>query len=316
MVDAWAVAAVTVSLLVFALMLLYGYNALAEKLYPQLAARFEVKHLRFIPVIADEGTVTDIGVSLSAAMLPLWLYARRRVSALEALEDQMSEFLAIYASIAASSRTTEEALRRAAELMGEPLRGYVERMARAYRVTGDLEAAYRVAFARAPRRVRLLARSIVSTARSGGNPARVLAVTAAYSRELRRLTKLTKSRLGEYSFVVSLASLTYAVSAGVVLYLVKTMAGARLPGLGTANIDTGVLMGMYYYALLMIVVASAVVIARVIHGHAILAPKYIALLLLASTAAFLAAPLLLHAPHMPGSGGTTAPALLATIASR
>lgn len=303
MPSPWAVAAAAAALALFLLTCLYGYNAAAERLYPRLAAHYTVKHLRFIPVVGDEGTILCISVSLSAAMAPLWLYARRRVRLSEALEDQVSEFLAVYASIAASSRTTGEALRRAAGMLGEPLRSYIDRMARAYAVTGDLEAAYRLALGRAPRRVRLLARAVVSTARSGGNPSRVLAVAAAYSRELRRLSKLTRSRLGEYSFVVSLASLTYAVSAGVVLYLVRTMAGASLPGLGTANIDVAVLMGMYYYALLMIVVASALVISRVIYGHTALAPKYVALLLLVSTVAFLAAPLLLKTPHIRGATG-------------
>jgi len=299
-VDTWGIAAALAALLLFTATLLYGYNLAAAWLSPQLVARFEVKHLRFIPVIADEGTVADISVSTAVAMLPLWLYARRRISWIEALEDQVSEFLAMYASTAASSRTTEEALRRAAELLEPPLRSYVDMMARVYRLTGDLEAAYRAAFRRAPRRVRLLVYNIVSAARGGGDPGRVLAAAAAYSREMRRLAKLTRSRLGEYSLVVSLASLTYAVAAGVVLYLVKAATVARLPGLAATGIDTGVLMGMYYYALTIIVAASAVVIARVIHGHTLLAPKYIALLLPASTAAFLAAPLLLQAPHIPG----------------
>ena len=302
MVDPWGVAAAVLSVLLFVAVAFYAYNAVAERLYPGLAARHVVKWLRFIPVIADEGTIAEVSAAISAAMLPLWLYARKRVRLSEEMEDQVSEFLAVYASIAASSRTTGEALERAARLLGKPLGDHVDRMARMYRVTGDIEAAYHAGFAKTPRRVRLLARSIVAAARSGGNPSRVLAAAAAYSRELRRLAKLTRSRLGEYSFVVSLASLTYAVSASVVIYLVRTMSGASLPGLGTAHIDIGVLMGMYYYALIMIVLASALVIARVIHGYTILAPKYIAILLSLSTAAFLAAPLLLkNPPHIPGT---------------
>ena len=283
-------AAASLALLVLTL---HFYNAVISHFSPSLVAEWRIKHLRFIPVIADEGSILAISLSIAGAMLPLHLYARRRVKLQEALEEQLAVFLAVYASIAASSRSTAEALARASQLLGPPLGTHMEYMARLYSVTGDIRRAHAEATRSTTRRVRLLTRSIVAAARSGGNPARVLAAAAAYSREMRRLIKLIRSRLGEYSFVVSLASITYAVSAGVVVYLVKTMMGASLPGLSTTGIDVGVLLGMYYYALLMITVASAVVIARVIHGYTSLAPKYIALLILIGTVSYLAAPLML-----------------------
>ena len=299
---AWLISSAAASVLLFAAVLLYLYNAAMGNLYPALVARWRVERLGFVPVIADKGSIAAISTAIVAAMLPLHFYARRRVRRWEALEEQLSEFLAVYASIAASSRSTAEALLRAAQLLGPPLGRHMEHMARLYMATGDLPWAHREATRRTTRRVRLLTRSIVAAARSGGNPARVLAAAAAYSREMRRLVRLIRSRLGEYTFVVSLASLTYAVSAGVVVYLVQTMAGARLPGLGTASINVGILLGMYYYALLMIVAASSLVIARVIHGYTSLAPKYMALLTAVSTAAYLAAPLLLTSTRLPGAG--------------
>ncbi len=306
MVDAWAAAAVAASLFLFLVVLLYGYNAVMSRLYPPLVAQHRVEMLRFIPVVADKGTLVEISAALVAAMIPLHLYTRRLVRRSEKLEDQMADFLAVYASIAASSRSTADALLRAARLLGPPLSLYIEKMARVYMVTGNLDLAYREAFGDAPRRVRLLARSIVTVTRSGGNPARVLSVTAAYSRELRRLSKMIRNRLGEYGFVVALASITFAVSAGVVLYLVATMAGAKLPGLGSAKIQPGLLAGLYYYSLLMITAASSIVIARVIHGYTALAPKYFAILLAISTAAFIAAPLLLAGQKIASAAKITA----------
>ena len=293
-----AALAVAVSLAVF-ISWIRLYNLVAARLAPSLVALHRFKLFALVPVPTDQGTIVEASTAIILAMIPFHLiYARPTVNLRERLEEQVAEFLAVYASIAASSRSTYEALARAADMIGPPLGVYLERMARLYRSTGSLHQAYQEAFQGLPRRVRVLVRSIVTAARAGGNPSLVLAATAAHAREMRRLARMTRGRLSEYSFVVALASITFAVAAGVVLGLLEQMRGAQLPG-ATVAVDTGLVMGLYYYSMLMIIVASAVVMARVIQGHTLLAPKYVALLMLISLTALLVSPQLITA-----GGGT------------
>ncbi|BES80948.1 type II secretion system F family protein [Pyrodictium abyssi] len=269
-----------------------GYPLLAPKLATVLGIdwitpRYRVQLFHFIPVVTDKGTMILIAGVLAAASLPVYLYARRFVRVMDIFDEQLAELLSTYAGLTASSGSTAEALLRAAKMIKPPLGTYVERMAHIYRATGDLEKAFEEAFKRAPPRVRLLARSIVAASLSGGMVHEVLSSAAVYSRESRRLMKLTQSRLSEYSFVVSLASLTYAVAAGIVQALVAGVAGGGLFG---AAIDPDLLGGLYFYSLLVIVVASAIVIARVVHGYTLMASKYIITLTIASILAYLASP--------------------------
>jgi len=277
-----------------------GYPLLASKLAAVLGIDWITPHYKvqlfyFIPVVIDKGTMILIAGALVAAALPVYLYARRFIKVMEILDEQLAELLSAYAGLSASSGSTAEALLRAARMIKPPLGTYVEHMACIYRVTGDLEEAFEEAFKEAPRRVRLLARSIVTASLSGGPVHEVLASAAVYSRESRRLMKLVQSRLSEYSFVVSLASLTYAVAAGMVQALVAGVAGGGLFG---ATVDPGLLGGLYFYSLIVIVVASAIVIARVVHGHTLIASKYIVILMTASMLAFLASPAIVSQPML------------------
>lgn len=273
-----------------------GYPALAPRLARLLHAewvtpRYSITVFYMVPVVTDKGTMILIAGALAAAALPIYLYARRYVKVMERLDDELAELLSTYAGLIASSRSVAEALLMASKVIKPPLNTYVERMARIYKVTGDLEKAFEEAFRGAPARVRLLARSIVAASKSGGLVHEVLSAAATHTRESRRLGKLTQSRLSEYSFVVSLASLTYAVAAGIVQALVEKVAAGG--GFFSSMVSPGLLGGLYFYSLLVINVASSIVIAKVVHGYTILASKYIMLLTAASMLAFLASPLLI-----------------------
>jgi len=284
---------VAVSLLVFVVWVVYGYNAIVDAVRPELHAFHRFERFWLIPVVADRGTIVEASTGIVLSMLPLHLYARRRVGLHERLEEQAAEFLALYASISASSRSSYEALMRAAEMIGPPLGRSLEQMARLYMVTGSIQEAYEEATLRLPRRVRILLRSIVTVARSGGNPSKIISTAAAHAREMRRLARITRNRLSEYTFVVALASATFAVASGVVLALLETMQNATLPATPKARIEPEIVRGMYYYSLMIIVFASSIVIARIIYGHIELAAKYIAILTFISTLAFLLSPLLI-----------------------
>ncbi|HID40813.1 MAG TPA: hypothetical protein EYP33_01510 [Pyrodictium sp.] len=273
---------------------LLAYPLLAERLATILGVgwlipRYSFKLFYMVPVVTDKGTMIQLAGALVAASLPVYIYARHMARLIDILDEELAELLSTYAGLAASSGSTADALLRAARMLKPPLALYVERMARIYRATGDLDEAFEEAFRRAPRRIRLLARSIVTASKSGGMIHEVLTAAATYSRESRRLMKMTQSRLSEYSFVVSLASLTYAVAAGIVQALVEKTVMSSIPGFGGA-VDTAILAGLYFYSLIVIVLASAIVIARVVHDYVLLASKYIILLIVASMAAYLLSP--------------------------
>ncbi len=273
---------------------LLGYPALAEAVAPSLVPGMRFEVFVFVPVPADRGTIILLSGAVAAALAPLHLYLRRLVRLREELDEQVAEFLNVYAGVAASAGNSFEALRVSAEMMPPPLSRVLERAARLYLLTGSLPEAFNAAARSLPRRARLFARAAVLTARTGGDPARVVGNVAAYARESRRLSLAVRSRLSEYKLVVALASLTYAIAAGVVQGLVEVMSSLRLPSGPVVAVEPGVLLGLHYYSLLVIVAASAAVLSRVIEGTLLLAPKYFTLLLAASLAVFLAAPVLVN----------------------
>ncbi|ABM80083.1 type II secretion system F family protein [Hyperthermus butylicus] len=251
-----------------------------------------VKFVYFVPVIADRGTMIMISGAIVAAMVPVYFYARQRYTELRMFEEQLIEFLLILPGMLAASPSTADALLRTARMLRPPFNSYVERMARIYASTGDLERAFNEAFTAAPSKVRILARSVVTAAKTGGHIHIVLSKVAAYADASRRLVGLAEARLSEYKMIAGLAAVAYALTAGVTVALVAQATAVPLPGM-TTRIDTGVLAGLYFYSLIMIVVASSIVIARVVYGYIALASKYIAMLLPLSLAVYLAAPIII-----------------------
>ena len=296
--DKWAVASCIMALLLFLLWSLYVYNTIIGIIDPGLTAKYEIKRSIFIPVITDLGSIINISTAITISMIPLSIYARKRVKLVESLEEQVTDFLAAFASIISSTRSTYEALTVASELIEEPLASRLKHLAYAYKSTGNLQEAFDRATKNTPRRVRIFLKSIVTAARSGGNPHLVLSATTAHSREIRRLIRITRNRLSEYVFIVMLASITFAVSAGVMLGLLYYMLELKLPGVGGLRVDLGLVRGLYFYSLIMINFASSIVIARIIHGHTILAPKYFVILMLTTLIAFILSPMITGAPLM------------------
>lgn len=269
---------------------LYAYPVIALKSgYPLLIPRYSVIRFRYIPVITDPGTIVEISGAITMMALPVYLYARRRAALVEALEQQVAELLALYASLLASTGSAADALLAASKILSPPMSQLVEKMARIYRSTGDLDLAFREAFKEAPRKIRIYAYNIVAATRSRGMMHRVLGVAASHAQSTRRLLSLVKARLSEYGFIGALASITYAFSAGIVVGLVKKLSVMSLPGFGRA-IDPGLLLGLYYYSLLVIILAAAFIVARIVQGYSLLAAKYIVMLTLLDTFIMLLSP--------------------------
>jgi hypothetical protein len=276
-----------------ALLWLYIYPGLSLRLrVPELAPLHQVIRFRFIPVIRDTGSLVEISGAITFAALPLYLVARRELRRREALEQQVAELLSLYAGLLASTGSAADALLVASRILDPPMSIIVEKMARIYRATGDLEKAFREAFRDTPRRVRIYAYSIVSATKSRGMMHRVLGVASSHAQSTRRLLSLVKSRLSEYGFVTSLASITYAFSAGIVIGLVEKMSTMSMPMFGRP-VDPGILLGLYYYSLLAIIAASAFIVARIVHGYTPMAAKYIALLTLTDTLIMVLSPRIL-----------------------
>ncbi len=252
--------------------------------------RYEISFFYIIPVLVDRGSMAGVALAIVIASIPVYVYIRRIVKIEKALDEQVAELLTIFSGLVDSTGSISEALLRASKIVGEPLGSMLTKLALNYRLTGDLEASFNMVFSNVPRRVRLLAHSIVVASRAGGRLGDVLARVAAYARESSRLSKVIKSRLAEYGFTVALASIVYSVAAGIILGLVGGR-GGELPGL-SAVINVDLLAGLYFYSLLVIVFASSIVIARIIHGYTLLASRYIGPLVLAAMAAFYLSPLL------------------------
>ncbi len=277
MVSLRQLLAITMALLL-PLAWLYLYPVLAVKTgYSVLIPRHSVAWLRSIPVISDPGSMIEVSGAIAMVTLPLYLYARKQLAQREILEQQVAELLSLYAGLLASTGSAADALLAASRILGEPIAILVERMARIYKVTGDLDTAFREAFRNAPRRIRIYAYNIVVATKSRGMMHRVLSVAASHAQSTRRLLGLARARLSEYSFVGALASITYAFSAGIIVGLARKLSAVSLPGLSTA-VNPWLLLGLYYYSLLVIIMASAVMVARIVHGHNLLAAKYIAIL--------------------------------------
>jgi len=269
------------------------YPSLAAKTgYEILVPEHHVMRFRYIPVITDPGTMVEVSGAITMTALPLYLYARRRVAIAEALDQQVAELLALYASLLASTGSAADALLAAARILDPPMSMLVEKMARIYKSTGDLDLAFREAFREAPRKVRIYAYNIVAATRSRGLMHRVLGVAASHAQSTRRLLNLVKARLSEYGFIGALASITYAFSAGIVVGLVKKLSLLSLPGFGRA-VNPGLLLGLYYYTLIVIILAAAFIVARVVQGHSLLATKYIVVLTLPDTLIMLLSPMII-----------------------
>lgn len=293
--DKWAAITITLTIILPLSWILYLYNTLASLVDPRLVAEYRVSYALFIPVVADTASIVSISTGLILAAAPLHFYARKHVRLAEQIEDQAVDFLAVFATILSSTRSVYEALIVASELTGKPLSNTIRYIAYTYKATGDLQEAFDSATGSLPRRVRVFFKPVATILRSGGSPQVPLATTVAHMREIRRLSRLVRSRLGEYTFTVLLSSLTFAASAGVMIGILYYMARLELPVVGKLAVDVGLIRGLYFYALVIINLASSIVLARIVQGYTLLAPKYFIILTLATLPVFTLSPRLVGA---------------------
>jgi len=251
------------------------------------------KPLYGVPVLTDRGTMTAVVFSLTIGLMPAALYASRRFRELREYEEQLVTLLLTLPGMLASAASTADALLRASRVLRPPFSTVVEKAARLYSVTGDIEEAVRSSLQDSgmPPAVRIAAGSIAVASRAGGRVHEVLSRLASYLEASRRLVQIAEARLAEYKMIAVLAVLAYAATAGSTIALVSKASSVRLPGM-TLSIDVGLLTGLFYYSLLIITLGSATVIARVIHGYTPLTAKYMLILLPAGYLAFLLAPLI------------------------
>ncbi len=267
-----SVAAAAVSMVVYAYLYMVGVAQ------PRLATIYVV------PIVYDRVTIAAVTGAVSATLLPIYLYARRMYRWLERVREQSRDFLLLFSGLVETTESVYEALMIASRMVGKPLSILVEYMARHYRLTGDLEEAFRRAFSSAPRDVRLLMSSIVVAARGGGRMEEIVVQAANYSNELRRFHVLVESRLAEYTAIVALGSVTFSFTAAVILKLLKVMEAAQVPFMAARMPPLEVLTASFYYAMLILTVLSSVVVGKVIKGYTPLAAKYIMFLLPVNTA--------------------------------
>ena len=253
--------------------------------------RFEL--LYGIPVLVDKGTMTRVMFAAILSLLPLSLYAGRRFREIREYEEQLVSLLLTLPGMLAAAASTADALARAARVLRPPFSRVVEKAARLYRVTGDLEGALQQSLAddSVPGGVRVAASSIAVAAKAGGRVHEVFSRLASYLEASRRLVRIAEARLSEYKMIAVLAVLAYAATAGSTVALVSKASNVNLPGM-TVRIDLGLLTGLFFYSLITVTAGSAMVIARVIYGYTPLAAKYMLLLLPAGYAAFIMAPLM------------------------
>jgi hypothetical protein len=257
-----------------------------------------VPHHRFerlygVPVVVDEGTMTAATFSLTLGLIPATLYASRRFRELREYEEQIVTLLLMLPGMLAATASTADALLRASRILRPPFSNIVEKAARLYRTTGDIEGAVRKALQDddIPPMVRIAAGSIPVASKAGGRVHEVLSRLASYLEASRRLTQIAEARLAEYKLIAVLAVLAYSATAGATLALISKASNVNLPGI-TFRIDVGLLTGLFYYSLIVITLGSAIVIARVIYGYTPLTAKYLLILLPVGYLTFILAPLM------------------------
>ncbi len=234
-----------------------------------------------IPVPNGDISIFSIQVLLVLALTPPIFAFRRRHETTKALKYQSRVFLQVYPSLALSAQSVGEALQASVGLVEEPLRSLIKAFSDSYRLSGDLEEAFRRSFGSAPRDVRLLLSSIVVAGKSGGRVREVLEIISRYAAELDRMEFTLFNRLRSYAMVVYMGVAVYGVVAGVGVSIAHTFTG--LPFLGTSSsglsaVELEEILGFLYYALLVLAAASSYVMAKIIDDYAPKALEYFALL--------------------------------------
>ena len=230
-----------------------------------------------IPVPNGYISIFSLQVLLVLAVTPAIIAFRKRHEASKALKYQARVFLQVYPSLAVSAQSVEEALQASVGLVEEPLRTLLKAFSDSYRLSGDLEEAFRRSFGSAPRDVRLLLSSIVVAGKSGGRVREVLEIISRYAAELDRMEFTLFNRLRSYAMVVYMGVAVYGVVAGVGVSIAHTFTGISFLGGSSSGLSSAELteiLGFLYYALLVLAAASSYVMAKIIDDYAPKAVEY------------------------------------------
>ncbi|MGC9209749.1 MAG: type II secretion system F family protein [Acidilobus sp.] len=228
-----------------------------------------------VPVPYGPASILALQVIIVLAVTPALLAFRRRQESVRELKYQSRVFLQIYPSLAMSAQSVGEALDASVGLVDSPLRELIKAFSDSYRLTGDLEEAFRRSFSSAPRDVRLLLSSIVVAGKSGGRVKEVLEIISRYAAELDRMEFTLFNRLRSYAMVVYMGVAVYGVVAGIGISIAHSFSG--IPFLGSSGlspVELKEILGFLYYALLVMSAASSYVMAKIIDDYAPKAFEY------------------------------------------
>ncbi|MGC9071357.1 MAG: type II secretion system F family protein [Acidilobus sp.] len=230
-----------------------------------------------IPVPYGATSILSLQVILVLGMIPAILAFRRRHEVTRELKYQSRVFLQVYPSLAVSAQSVGEALQASVGLIESPLRDLIKAFSDSYRLSGDLEDAFRRSFGSAPRDVRILLSSIVVAGKSGGRVKEVLEIISRYAAELDRMEFTLFNRLRSYALVVYMGIAVYGVVGGVGISIAHTFTGLSFLGSsGLSPLELNEILGFLYYALLVLSAASAYVMAKIVDDYAPKALEYFA----------------------------------------
>ncbi len=252
-----------------------------------------IESLYGVPVVVDRQTMLYISASISATLLPVYLYARRTYNWLQKLREQSRDFLLIFSGLVETTESIHDALIIASRMVGRPLSLLLEYMARIYQLTGNLDEAFKRAFQNVPRDVRLLLSSVTVAARGGGRMEEIIAQAANYSNELRRFNVLVESRLAEYTAIVMLGSLTFSFTTAVIIKLLQVLQKAGNVPFLAAIPELELMIGAFFYGMLVLTILSSIVVGKVIKGYTPISTKYIVFLVPVNTLILLYLPRLI-----------------------
>ncbi len=239
-----------------------------------------------IPVPSTTITIFYIDLFFTFFLLPFAIYSRKYSNYMLDLKRQARSFLEIYPSVASSLPSVSQAIMASVELVESPLKDYLAAFGSLYKMTGDLEGSFMKVFSSAPRDVRLLLTSILTTAKSGGRASDILNITSEYAAELQRMEYYLRNRLQSYSSVIILGIAVYGFAVGMTIVMLETLkrnATFSLTGLAASTINIPGILGIFFYSLLIVSATSAYIIAKVISDFAPRTSEYFIYLMLIGT---------------------------------
>jgi len=229
-----------------------------------------------LPAGAD--TIVAISLVVTGISAAIYLAVRDRYIHVVKLRAELMRFISTIHAMVRSQVSVLDALREAANMVGEPLASYIKRFVSLVRLGEDPHRAIDKVFKNVPSEVKLLASSLAIAMVSGGHVSEVLRESDVYVQQLQRMDYIRLHRLSEQKFVALMAVLTFAASGATVIWLIGYLAPrlATLPGARMINVQF--VASSYFLASLVMLIIASFVVSRIVSGTFVLAPKYIALI--------------------------------------